>query len=44
MNKFIKSIEDSRFDCEYDTNAIINEKQKEVERQNAEARKKMTHN
>ena len=43
MSKFIKNIEDSRFDCEYDTMAIINEKQKEIELLNQEARKQMTH-
>ena len=44
LNKFIKNMEDSRFDCEYDTNAIINEEQHKIEQLNAENRKKMTHN
>lgn len=26
LNKFIKNVEDSRFDCEYDTMCIMNEK------------------
>ena len=43
LGKFVKSIEDSRFDCEYDTLAIINEKQKEIKAINDEARKQMTH-
>ena len=43
LGKFIKYIEDSRFDCEYDTMAIINEKQLEIDLINAEAKKQMTH-
>ena len=31
LNKFIKNVEDSRFDCEYDTLTIINDKTKEIE-------------
>jgi len=31
LNKFIKNIEDSRFDCEYESQAIINAKQREID-------------
>lgn len=44
LNKFIKNIEDSRFDCEYETLNIINEKTREVEQLNAENRKKIAYN
>lgn len=44
LDKFIKNIEDSRFDCEYDANTIINEEQRKIEQHNAEERKKRTHN
>ena len=44
LNKFIKNIEDSRFDCEYESQAIINAKQREIDQQNVEALKKITHN
>ena len=37
-------MEDSRFDCEYDTLAIINEKQREIEQLNAENRKRIAYN
>ena len=43
LSKFIKNIEDSRFDCEYDTSAIINEKRADIDQLNAERKNQMTH-
>ena len=43
LSKFIKNIEDSRFDCEYDTAAIINEKRSEIDQLNSERKNQMTH-
>jgi len=34
LSNFIESIEHSRFDCEYETLAIINEEQREIEQLN----------
>ena len=44
LSKFIKNIEDSRFDCEYDTNAIMNERRAEIDQFNSERKNQLTHN
>ena len=41
---FLKYIDDSKFDCEYEVGRMINNKAKQIEEKNAENMKKMTHN
>ena len=40
----IKALKDSRFDCEYEVNQIILNKQREVDRLNEARRQEMSHN
>lgn len=43
LGNFVTDIQNHKFDCEYDTMAIINEEQLSIDKLNIEAKKQMTH-